>query len=160
MKSIATKVDDFPKRQEGSKLVTSILFNMFGRDSSKRVLSENDEHNSITTRTTSDIIALDKNNNKIKSTCTSSRTSKFLSHVFRKKFVIDGVRNTSRLSLLRRAISAKRRAAKREEEGGDDKVAVVNELCKRRILMGMKCKPVNASGKLHYGQDGVILHED
>uniref|UniRef100_A0A7N0ZU11 Uncharacterized protein n=1 Tax=Kalanchoe fedtschenkoi TaxID=63787 RepID=A0A7N0ZU11_KALFE len=34
------------------------------------------------------------------------------------------------------------------------------ELCKRRILMGVKCKPFNASGKLHYDRDGVILAED
>nr|GLL37352.1 hypothetical protein CDL12_18591 [Ipomoea trifida] len=33
------------------------------------------------------------------------------------------------------------------------------ELCKKRILMGEKCKPLNVSGSLHYDQNGVLLPE-
>ncbi|KAF9669877.1 hypothetical protein SADUNF_Sadunf13G0010200 [Salix dunnii] len=38
------------------------------------------------------------------------------------------------------------------EESGD-------ELCKKRILMGEKCKPLNLSGSLHYDEDGILLPE-
>ncbi|TXG65192.1 hypothetical protein EZV62_006467 [Acer yangbiense] len=31
------------------------------------------------------------------------------------------------------------------------------ELCKKRILMGVRCKPLNISGTLHYDQDGILL---
>ncbi|KAJ6683091.1 F2P16.13 PROTEIN-RELATED [Salix koriyanagi] len=40
----------------------------------------------------------------------------------------------------------------RREEGGE-------ELCKKRILMGEKCKPLNFSGSLHYDEDGILLPE-
>ncbi|CAI9768939.1 unnamed protein product [Fraxinus pennsylvanica] len=34
------------------------------------------------------------------------------------------------------------------------------ELCKKRILMGEKCRPLNLSGVLHYDTDGVLLPEE
>ncbi|KAK4427626.1 hypothetical protein Salat_1531600 [Sesamum alatum] len=34
------------------------------------------------------------------------------------------------------------------------------ELCKKRILMGEKCRPLNISGTLHYDKNGVLLPED
>ncbi|KAL2254157.1 UNVERIFIED_CONTAM: hypothetical protein Sindi_0210400 [Sesamum indicum] len=34
------------------------------------------------------------------------------------------------------------------------------ELCKKRILMGEKCRPLNISGTLHYDKYGVLLPED
>ncbi|XP_012837651.1 PREDICTED: uncharacterized protein LOC105958189 [Erythranthe guttata] len=34
------------------------------------------------------------------------------------------------------------------------------ELCKKRILMGEKCRPLNRSGALHYDEHGVLLPED
>jgi hypothetical protein len=40
----------------------------------------------------------------------------------------------------------------RREECGE-------ELCKKRILMGEKCKPLNFSGSLHYDEDGILLPE-
>lgn len=43
------------------------------------------------------------------------------------------------------------KAGKREECG--------EELCKKRILMGEKCKPLNISGSLHYDEDGILLPE-
>ncbi|KAJ6883388.1 hypothetical protein NC652_030575 [Populus alba x Populus x berolinensis] len=33
------------------------------------------------------------------------------------------------------------------------------ELCKKRILMGEKCKPLSFSGSLHYDEDGTLLPE-
>ncbi|CAK7340600.1 unnamed protein product [Dovyalis caffra] len=33
------------------------------------------------------------------------------------------------------------------------------ELCKKRILMGEKCKPLNLSGSLHYDKDGILMPE-
>ncbi|KAL7120060.1 hypothetical protein ACP275_02G099700 [Erythranthe tilingii] len=34
------------------------------------------------------------------------------------------------------------------------------ELCKKRILMGEKCRPLNRSGALHYDEHGILLPED
>ncbi|CAI9764249.1 unnamed protein product [Fraxinus pennsylvanica] len=34
------------------------------------------------------------------------------------------------------------------------------ELCKKRILMGEKCRPLNLSGALHYDTDGILLPEE
>lgn len=75
---------------------------------------------------------------------TVKRSSNKITKVFRR------VADSRKLRLVHR-ISA-RKLVKRERKG--------LELCKRRILMGVKCKPVTASGKLHYGTDGVILAED
>ncbi|KAI3440482.1 Pre-mRNA-splicing factor 38 [Psidium guajava] len=40
-----------------------------------------------------------------------------------------------------------------EEEGGEV------ELCKKRILMGRRCKPLNCSGALQYDSNGILLPE-
>ncbi|KAM7274414.1 hypothetical protein ACFE04_029078 [Oxalis oulophora] len=42
-----------------------------------------------------------------------------------------------------------------EKYSGDD-----DQLCKKRILMGEKCKPLGNSGKLEYDEDGVLLPDD
>ncbi|KAL7097041.1 hypothetical protein ACP275_10G117900 [Erythranthe tilingii] len=34
------------------------------------------------------------------------------------------------------------------------------ELCKKRILMGEKCRPLNRSGALHYDEHGILLPDD
>ncbi|KAF3454565.1 hypothetical protein FNV43_RR05013 [Rhamnella rubrinervis] len=44
-------------------------------------------------------------------------------------------------------------AAAAREESGD------RELCKKRILMGSKCKPLNLSGTLQYDSNGILLPE-
>lgn len=44
---------------------------------------------------------------------------------------------------------------KEEEESDGEEM----ELCKKRILMGDKCKPLNISGSLHYDKNGVLLPE-
>lgn len=36
---------------------------------------------------------------------------------------------------------------------------VDEELCKKRILMGERCKPMNKSGVLQYDADGILLPE-
>ncbi|KAI6692378.1 hypothetical protein NL676_020088 [Syzygium grande] len=40
-----------------------------------------------------------------------------------------------------------------EEEGGEV------ELCKKRILMGRRCKPLNCSGTLQYDNNGILVPE-
>ncbi|XP_010548772.1 PREDICTED: uncharacterized protein LOC104820098 [Tarenaya hassleriana] len=48
----------------------------------------------------------------------------------------------------------------REEVEGEDKSGnEEEELCKKRILMGGKCKPLNRSGTLQYNRDGILLPE-
>ncbi|XVE63098.1 hypothetical protein DITRI_Ditri06bG0172500 [Diplodiscus trichospermus] len=34
-----------------------------------------------------------------------------------------------------------------------------NELCKKRILMGVRCRPLNHSGKIEYDENGILLPE-
>ena len=34
------------------------------------------------------------------------------------------------------------------------------QLCKKRILMGGKCKPLSISGALHYDKNGILLPEE
>ena len=41
-----------------------------------------------------------------------------------------------------------------QEECGSD------ELCKKRIIMGKKCRPLNVSGSLHYDKNGVLVPEE
>ncbi|KAG8648297.1 hypothetical protein MANES_09G174200v8 [Manihot esculenta] len=42
------------------------------------------------------------------------------------------------------------KSSDREEKDGE-------ELCKKRILMGEKCRPLSYSGKLEYDRDGILL---
>ncbi|KAI8028360.1 hypothetical protein LOK49_LG02G02280 [Camellia lanceoleosa] len=46
-----------------------------------------------------------------------------------------------------------------EEEKNGEKEEEAEELCKKRILMGEKCRPLNLSGALHYDKNGVLLPE-
>ncbi|OIS99860.1 hypothetical protein A4A49_08122 [Nicotiana attenuata] len=46
-----------------------------------------------------------------------------------------------------------------KHEDGDEQEKVELELCKKRILMGDKCRPLSASGSLHYDQNGILLPE-
>lgn len=56
-------------------------------------------------------------------------------------------------------------SGEREGEDEEDTDAVWEEkegyeLCRRRILMGERCKPLNVSGKLQYDETGILLPED
>lgn len=53
-----------------------------------------------------------------------------------------------------RSVKMRQREGKSETEEGNQ------QLCKKRILMGGKCKPPNISGVLHYDQNGIFLPED
>lgn len=53
-----------------------------------------------------------------------------------------------------RSVKMKQREGESETKEGNQ------ELCKKRILMGGKCKPLNVSGVLHYDQNGILLPED
>lgn len=65
-------------------------------------------------------------------------------------------------SIIRRACNMKTRG---EEYGEDSKQedgrkASEDELCKKRILMGGKCKPLSISGTLHYDRNGILSTDD
>ncbi|KAJ8529573.1 hypothetical protein K7X08_036408 [Anisodus acutangulus] len=64
--------------------------------------------------------------------------------------------------IIRRVIHTQRvvkqgRECKHEDEEEQEKVEL--ELCKKRILMGGKCRLLSASGSLHYDQNGILLPE-
>ncbi|KAJ6876671.1 hypothetical protein NC651_029620 [Populus alba x Populus x berolinensis] len=42
---------------------------------------------------------------------------------------------------------------------GESREECGEELCKKRILMGERCKPLSFSGSLHYDEDGTLLPE-
>ncbi|XAR49170.1 hypothetical protein NMG60_11032267 [Bertholletia excelsa] len=56
--------------------------------------------------------------------------------------------------------SSKLTMSEPEEEEGNGEEGGGEELCKKRILMGEKCRPLNLSGALHYDQNGVLLPEE
>ncbi|KAL2469120.1 uncharacterized protein Fot_50696 [Forsythia ovata] len=47
-----------------------------------------------------------------------------------------------------------------KQDHGEEEERSEVELCKKRILMGEKCRPLNMSGALHYDTDGVLLPEE
>ncbi|KAI3742251.1 hypothetical protein L1987_59931 [Smallanthus sonchifolius] len=49
-----------------------------------------------------------------------------------------------------------RAVSMRKHEGKEEAL----ELCKKRIIMGKKCRPLNVSGALHYDKNGVLVPED
>ncbi|KAE9618943.1 hypothetical protein Lalb_Chr02g0148001 [Lupinus albus] len=56
----------------------------------------------------------------------------------------------------------KRKVTKQSKKKGDkygNKERGEEELCKKRILMGVKCKPLSSSGILRYDEDGIFLPE-
>ncbi|EOA23038.1 hypothetical protein CARUB_v10003806mg [Capsella rubella] len=54
------------------------------------------------------------------------------------------------LILGQRLMKTRRQRSLSESKGEE-------ELCKKRILMGERCKPINKSGVLQYGGDGILL---
>ncbi|GAV88070.1 hypothetical protein CFOL_v3_31494 [Cephalotus follicularis] len=58
---------------------------------------------------------------------------------------------------LRMARSIKMWGSRRIEGEREDRGD--KELCKKRILMGERCKPLNYSGSLHYDINGILLPE-
>ncbi|KAK3198080.1 hypothetical protein Dsin_021495 [Dipteronia sinensis] len=65
-------------------------------------------------------------------------------------------RVSSRIAIQRLKIGG----SMREKSSSINKIEeerVDEELCKKRILMGERCKPLNISGTLHYDQDGILL---
>ncbi|KAJ1383467.1 hypothetical protein SESBI_43391 [Sesbania bispinosa] len=85
-----------------------------------------------------------------------------LGHVKRKASLWRLVRIPSKILVIRLKLKmlrslAKKKVTKQFEEGdGEDKD---RELCKKRILMGGRCKPLNSSGTLSYDSDGLFLPE-
>lgn len=48
-----------------------------------------------------------------------------------------------------------------EDSGNEeDKGSKDTELCKKKILMGEKCRPLNKSGTLQYDENGILLPEE
>nr|XP_043618833.1 uncharacterized protein LOC122590719 [Erigeron canadensis] len=62
-------------------------------------------------------------------------------------------RGLNGLRKVGRAVSMRKHE---EEEGKEDEG---DELCKKRIMMGNKCRPLNVSGSLHYDKNGVLVPE-
>ncbi|KAF3629019.1 hypothetical protein FXO38_23348 [Capsicum annuum] len=62
-----------------------------------------------------------------------------------------------RVKSIHKKVVKQGRESKYEAEEEQEKVDL--ELCKKRILMGGKCRPLSASGSLHYDQDGILLPE-
>ncbi|CAN4111023.1 unnamed protein product [Withania somnifera] len=62
-----------------------------------------------------------------------------------------------RVKFIHKRVVKQGRESKHEDEEEQEKINL--ELCKKRILMGGKCRPLSASGSLHYDQDGILLPE-
>ncbi|GJV38840.1 RNA-directed DNA polymerase, eukaryota [Tanacetum coccineum] len=62
-------------------------------------------------------------------------------------------RGLNELRKLGRVVSMRKYEGRQEECGSD-------ELCKKRIIMGKKCRPLNVSGSLHYDKNGVLVPEE
>lgn len=62
-----------------------------------------------------------------------------------------------RVKAIHKRLVKQERECKHEDEEEQEKVEL--ELCKKRILMGGKCRPLGASGSLHYDQNGMLLPE-
>uniref|UniRef100_A0A3Q7ENT3 Uncharacterized protein n=1 Tax=Solanum lycopersicum TaxID=4081 RepID=A0A3Q7ENT3_SOLLC len=62
-----------------------------------------------------------------------------------------------RVKAIHKRVVKQERVCKHEDEEEQEKVEL--ELCKKRILMGGKCRPLSASGSLHYDQNGILLPE-
>ncbi|CAL0320954.1 unnamed protein product [Lupinus luteus] len=84
-----------------------------------------------------------------------------LSEVRRKVSSWRSVRILSKVLVIRLKLKMVRSLIKRKvrkqckqdfEEKGD-------ELCKKRILMGVRCKPLSSTGTLRYDEDGIFLPE-
>ncbi|KAM6597841.1 hypothetical protein CsatA_008365 [Cannabis sativa] len=67
------------------------------------------------------------------------------------------VRVSSGVVQSRRKVRLNNNKYEDSEKGRRDSGGV--ELCKKRILMGGKCKPLNVSGTLQYDNNGVLLPE-
>lgn len=76
----------------------------------------------------------------------------------------NGPRRASRASTRARTNGKKTRMlgqATEEARGRHGKEETEGlELCKKRILMGSKCKPLNASGVLRYDENGILVPEE
>uniref|UniRef100_A0A2N9ITY1 Uncharacterized protein n=1 Tax=Fagus sylvatica TaxID=28930 RepID=A0A2N9ITY1_FAGSY len=80
------------------------------------------------------------------------------------------IRVPSKILTTRQKLKVARSLRKKEnkqleqdsEQESDEKVRDEKgdlELCKKRILMGAKCRPLGFSGILRYGKDGILLPE-
>lgn len=69
-------------------------------------------------------------------------------------------RNPSGYRKIRRGRSMRKKVVKQSEEKENEEERGEDELCKKRILKGVKCRPLNLSGDLHYDRNGVLLPEE
>ncbi|KAM7474191.1 hypothetical protein LguiB_021434 [Lonicera macranthoides] len=70
-------------------------------------------------------------------------------------------RNPSGNRKIRRGRSMRKKVVKQSKERENEEVErQEDELCKKRILKGVKCRPLNLSGDLHYDRNGVLLPEE
>ncbi|XP_010524850.1 PREDICTED: uncharacterized protein LOC104802786 [Tarenaya hassleriana] len=71
---------------------------------------------------------------------------------------MDSLREIKRVSSSIMTI-ARRLKARAIEKVREHAIGEEEELCKKRILMGEKCRPLNRSGTLLYDGDGILLPE-
>lgn len=125
------------------KKMTSVISGVFSRK--KTHAGENREQRDDSAEITEADESLVVGKAKPKQNPLQKKESFWESAIIRLKILILG----QRLKTRRR----RRRKISLSEGTGEE------ELCKKRILMGERCKPVNRSGILHYDGDGVLLPE-
>ncbi|KDP23428.1 hypothetical protein JCGZ_23261 [Jatropha curcas] len=63
----------------------------------------------------------------------------------------------SRISTTHRKLKMAQSSSNQETSEREDRGGEQQELCKKRILMGEKCRPLSYSGTLQYDKDGTLL---
>lgn len=143
----------FPKK------MGSIICHVFGKQKSA-------EPKILKSHSLKEILEIEDNEKKREKTC-CAKSLQLLRDENKQSLKVMGV-NCRKVKRVR---SVKNRVKQSEgkletgegKEGGNEKEKETKkdeELCKKRILMGGKCRPLNVSGVLHYDQDGILLPED
>ncbi|KAL0718112.1 hypothetical protein Bca4012_067434 [Brassica carinata] len=121
------------------KKMTCVISGVFSRK--KTLKGENRGHGDDSAEETLAVVKTKPKHNSLQ------KKSFWKSARIRLKILILG----KRLKTRRRRI--RRRSVNLSEGNGEE------ELCKKRILMGERCKPINQSGVLQYDGDGIIVPE-
>lgn len=125
------------------KKMTSVISGVFSRK--KTLAGENRGHQGDDSAQAEETLSVGKA--KPKKNLLQKKKSFWESAKVRLKILILG----QRLKTQKR--KRRRRRKSLSEDTGEE------ELCKKRILMGERCKPINRSGILQYGGDGILLPE-
>ncbi|CAA7024736.1 unnamed protein product [Microthlaspi erraticum] len=124
------------------KKMTSVISGVFSRK--KPLAGENSDHQGDDSAEAGESLSVGKA--KPEQNLLQKKKSFWESARVRLKILILGQRLKTRKRKRRRRKSL-------SESTGEE------ELCKKRILMGERCKPINRSGILQYDCDGILLPE-